>query len=485
MDINQSLDVRNTAELFPGHIEIGEEAQLAIENSYSYLQDKINATDKPIYGVNTGFGSLCQTIIPPSHIKALQKNLLISHACGVGEYVPETISRLMLLLKIKSLSFGYSGVSPKLVGRMVDFYNKGITPVVFEQGSLGASGDLAPLAHLALPLIGEGEVWIDGQRTSSKNLEFEPLELGPKEGIALINGTQFMSAYASYLLNKVHQLRYKANAIAGLSVESYDGLPEAFYPHSHQIRQQLGQRKVAEYLNNFVSDSSIVNRDKAHVQDPYSFRCIPQVHGASWDAIDHITDIVNRELNSVTDNPNVFAEDDLVLSAGNFHGQPLAINLDYLAIVLSELGSISERRTYRMLEGKRGLPLFLTESPGLNSGLMIAQYTSASIASQNKQLCTPASVDSIESSNGQEDHVSMGANAATKCFRVLNNVEQILGIELITSCRAAKFRKIQDYGSKGKLILDWASGILSLSLEDYYLSPDLLKAKKLIYQLPH
>jgi histidine ammonia-lyase len=484
MEISEAIDVREDSQLYPDTIEIGESARNRILQSFQYLQDKIKTTDRPIYGVNTGFGSLCQTIIPPSEIKTLQRNLLISHACGVGEVVPEPICRLMLLLKIKSLSFGFSGVSLPLVERMVEFYNKRITPVVYNQGSLGASGDLAPLAHLALPLIGEGEVWHNGKRTSSGQLGFEPIQLGPKEGIALINGTQFMSAYGSYILNRVHRLKHKANAVASLSLECYDALPQAFFPQSHAIRQHPGQRSVAAYVHEFLSDSTIIHSDKSHVQDPYSFRCVPQVHGASWDAFEHITEVFNQEVNSVTDNPNVFAEDDLVLSAGNFHGQPLAINLDYLSIAISEIGSISERRIYRLLEGKRGLPLFLTESPGLNSGLMIAQYTAASIASQNKQLCTPSSVDTIESSNGQEDHVSMGANAATKCLSVLQNLEQILGIEWITAYRATHFRQKDSFSSRGRAIIDWSSKQIEAPLKDYYLSPDLLKSKKLIYDLP-
>jgi histidine ammonia-lyase len=317
--------------------------------------------------------------------------------------------------------------------------------VVYQQGSLGASGDLAPLAHLSLPLIGEGEVYVENEKISTaelnKRFNLEPIVLQSKEGLALLNGTQFMSAYASYAVAQSYRLFEGFNQVAALSIEAYDARKEPFAANVNEIRNQVGQIRVASWFRNQLEGSQIMEQAKAHVQDPYSFRCIPQVHGATLDTIDHAAQIVTREINAVTDNPTVFPDDDQVVSAGNFHGQPLALILDFLAIAMAEMGSISERRTYKLISGTRGLPAFLVKNPGLNSGLMITQYTCASIVSQNKQLCTPASVDTIDSSNGQEDHVSMGANAATKLYRVLDNCQKILAIELIHAAQGLEFRR--------------------------------------------
>ncbi len=411
----------------------------------TYLDSKMESHETPIYGINTGFGSLCNVIISNENLSKLQENLVKSHACGTGEEVPHEIVKIMLLLKIQSLSYGNSGVQLITVLRLVDFYNNNILPVIYNQGSLGASGDLAPLAHLSLPLLGEGEVYFEGFRQpANKVLEkfgWEPIVLQSKEGLALLNGTQFMSSYGCYILLKAMKYSYFADVISAVSLEGFDGRIEPFNELIHYVRPHKGQINTAKRMTELLEGSQIIAQPKQHVQDPYSFRCIPQVHGASKDTIDYVKKVFKTEINSVTDNPNIFVGEDLIISGGNFHGQPLALALDFLAIALSELGSISERRTYQLISGLRGLPAFLVDNPGLNSGFMIPQYTAASIASQNKQLATPASVDSIVSSNGQEDHVSMGANAATKCLRIMDNLERILAIELMNASQAIEFRR--------------------------------------------
>ncbi|MEY3727093.1 MAG: hypothetical protein RL098_552 [Bacteroidota bacterium] len=421
------------------------ELQERIQTCRDYLDQKVANSTQLIYGINTGFGSLCDTAISTADLEALQRNLVCSHACGMGEEVPLVIVRRMLLLKVLGLSKGASGVQLATVERLLFFFNNHIYPVVYQQGSLGASGDLAPLAHLSLPLIGEGEVYFENQKISAtelnKKFNLKPIILQSKEGLALLNGTQFMSAYATYAVAEAYQLFEGFNQVAALSMEAYDARKEPFAANVNEIRNQVGQIRVAAWFRKQLEGSEIMEQAKAHVQDPYSFRCIPQVHGASLDTIDHAAQVVTREINAVTDNPTVFPEDDQVVSAGNFHGQPLALILDFLAIAMAEMGSISERRTYKLISGTRGLPAFLVKNPGLNSGLMITQYTCASIVSQNKQLCTPASVDTIDSSNGQEDHVSMGANAATKLFRVLDNCQKILAIELIHAAQGLEFRR--------------------------------------------
>ena len=426
-------------------LALSEEAIVNIEKCRKYLDDKMKLNSDPIYGINTGFGSLCNVKISNENLSKLQENLVKSHACGTGEEVPHEIVKIMLLLKIQSLSYGHSGVQLLTVQRLIDFYNNDILPVIYTQGSLGASGDLAPLAHLSLPLLGEGEVYYDGFRQpAAKVLEkmgWSPIIMQSKEGLALLNGTQFMSAYGVYCLIKADKLSYFADVIGAVSLEGFDGRIEPFTDLIHLVRPHKGQIQTAERFRDILEDSEIIAQAKAHVQDPYSFRCIPQVHGASKDAIDYAKKVFRTEINSVTDNPNVFIGEDLIISGGNFHGQPLALALDFLGIALSELGSISERRTYQLISGLRGLPAFLVNDPGLNSGFMIPQYTAASIASQNKQLATPASVDSIVSSNGQEDHVSMGANAATKTLRIVENLERILAIELLNGSQALEFRK--------------------------------------------
>lgn len=426
-------------------IALSEEAKINIQKCREYLDKKMASHDQPIYGINTGFGSLCNVKISNENLSQLQENLVKSHACGTGDEVPQEIVKIMLLLKIQSLSYGNSGVQLQTVERLVDFYNHDILPVIYTQGSLGASGDLAPLAHLSLPLLGEGEVNHEGFRQPARKvldkMGWKPIVLQSKEGLALLNGTQFMSSYGSYILLKAMKFSYLADVISAISLEGFDGRIEPFNELIHYVRPHKGQIVTAKRMTELLEDSQIIAQEKQHVQDPYSFRCIPQVHGASKDTIEYVKKVFKTEINSVTDNPNIFVEEDMIISGGNFHGQPLAMALDFLAIALSELGSISERRTYQLISGLRGLPAFLVDNPGLNSGFMIPQYTAASIASQNKQLATPASIDSIVSSNGQEDHVSMGANAATKCLKIMENLERILAIELMNASQAIEFRR--------------------------------------------
>ena len=447
-----SIEIINEIISNNSKISLSSIAKKRIKSSQVYLNKRINNSDDPIYGINTGFGSLYNQKISSKDLSQLQYNLVVSHACGVGDEVPSNIVRLILLLKIQSLSYGNSAVNLKTVERLTDMYNKEILPVIYEQGSLGASGDLAPLAHMSLPLLGLGEVDVlIGSKNPQikrikasralKDLKWNTLELGPKEGLALLNGTQFMSAYGTYALIKAKKLSYLADVIAGISLEAFDCRNDPFDKLIHNLRPHKGQIITAKNIRDILKGSEIQKRKDKHVQDPYSFRCIPQVHGASKDVIAHVESIFNTEINSVTDNPNIFENENKIISGGNFHGQTLAMAMDYLAIALSELGSISERRIFKLISGERDLPPFLIANPGLNSGMMITQYTAASIVSQNKQLCTPSSVDSIVSSNGQEDHVSMGANSATKLLKVVDNLEKILAIELLNAAQAISFRK--------------------------------------------
>jgi len=444
---DQWLTLDNVEEIITSgaQLKLSAKSKAAIEKCRKYLDDKMKSGKGLIYGINTGFGSLCNTAISKEDLSTLQSNLVRSHACGMGEEAPKEIIERILLLKILGLSKGHSGVQLATIERLIFFFNNKIFPVIYTQGSLGASGDLAPLAHMSMPLLSEGEVWVGDKRMSgkemSKHFDLKPIVLQSKEGLALLNGTQFMSAYASYCVANGKKLWSQFNLIAAMSLDAYDGRINPFQSNVNDIRQQEGQKEVASIFQNLMKGSEIINRKKEHVQDPYSFRCIPQVHGASKDSIDYFAKIVEREINAVTDNPTIFPDEDDIVSAGNFHGQPLALILDFMAIAMAEMGSISERRVYKLIGGTRGLPVFLVANPGLNSGFMIPQYTAASIVSQNKQLCTPASVDTIDSSNGQEDHVSMGANAATKLFRIIENCYSIQSIELLNAAQALEFRR--------------------------------------------
>lgn len=444
---SEHLTLDKVKEILDSHarLVLSEESIQAIEKCRRYLDTKMDDIGRPVYGVTTGFGSLCNVTIPADKLSQLQYNLVVSHACGSGETVRPEIVKLMLLLKVQSLSYGHSGAQLVTVQRLIDMFNNDILPVVYQHGSLGASGDLAPLAHLSLPLLGLGEVLYKGRIRPSAEVAAEfgwqPITLQSKEGLALLNGTQFMSAHAVWSVLKSKRLSKWADYIGAISLDAYDGRIEPFFALTHQLRPHKGQIETGERFLHLLEGSELIKRDKVHVQDPYSFRCIPQVHGAVKDCIRYVESVIEIEINSTTDNPNVFPDEDMIISAGNFHGEPIALPMDSLAVAMSELASISERRTFRLISGQRGLPSFLVAKPGLNSGFMIPQYTAASIVSQNKGLCWPASCDSIPSSQGQEDHVSMGSNSATKLVRVLDNVEEVLGIELLNAVQALEFRR--------------------------------------------
>ncbi|WP_300721486.1 histidine ammonia-lyase [uncultured Alistipes sp.] len=443
----ERLTIARLQEILEGRmpIALSEDARQRIARCREYLDNRIEHAGQPIYGITTGFGSLCDISVGRDELAQLQRNLVMSHACGTGERVPSEIVRLILLLKIQSLAYGHSGVQLQTVERLVEFYNRGILPVVYQQGSLGASGDLAPLAHLSLPLLGLGEVEYEGRQCPASEvleaLGWQPIELQSKEGLALLNGTQFMSAYGVWSLMAARRLSDWADRIGALSLDAFDGRIEPFCDEVHLIRAHRGQLATARAVRRLLEGSELIGRPKRHVQDPYSFRCMPQVHGATKDTIEYVEGVLETEINSPTDNPTVFPEEDMIISAGNFHGQPIALAMDFLAIALAELGNISERRIYKLISGARELPKFLVANPGLNSGFMIPQYTAASIVSQSKGLCMPASVDSIPSSQGQEDHVSMGSNAATKLRRVVLNTERVLAIELFNAAQALEFRR--------------------------------------------
>lgn len=426
-------------------LQLSEKSRRLITASREYLEKRLKHNQEPIYGINTGFGSLCDVPISSARLEQLQENLVRSHACGTGQPVGKAVIKLMLFLKIQSLSYGHSGVMPETVERLIEMYNNNVLPVIYEQGSLGASGDLAPLAHLSLPLLGEGEVYFMGSRRRSaevlKELGWKKLNLQAKEGLALLNGTQFMAAHGIHALLKAHRLSLLGDVVGAVSVDAFYCNMSPFDSLVHEIRPHAGQIQTAARIRKLLNGSEIAKKKKINVQDPYSFRCIPQVHGATKDTLSFAEKVILTEVNSVTDNPNIFFEEDRIISGGNFHGQPLALALDYLAIALAELGNISERRTYQLISGTRELPAFLVKDPGLNSGFMITQYAAASLVSQNKQYATPASVDSIVSSNGQEDHVSMGANAATKLLKITENVLNILAIEIFNASQALHFRE--------------------------------------------
>jgi len=426
-------------------LELSAEAKKRIQNCRDYLDKRIAESKDPLYGITTGFGSLCDKNISLDELGTLQENLIKSHACSVGTEISPLVIKLMMLLKAHALSLGHSGVQVITVQRILDFFNNDILPIVYDRGSLGASGDLAPLANLFLPLIGVGDVYYKGKKREAISVldEFgwEPVRLMSKEGLALLNGTQFMSANGVFGVLRAMHLSKKADLIAAVSLEAFDGRIEPFMDCIQQIRPHKGQIETGDAFRALLKNSEMIAHPKTHVQDPYSFRCIPQVHGAIKDAIRYVSSVLLTEINSVTDNPTIFPEEDIIISGGNFHGEPLALAYDYLAIALSELGNISERRVAQLIMGLRGLPEFLVANPGLNSGFMIPQYAAASMVSQNKMYCYSAASDSIVSSNGQEDHVSMGANAATKLYRVMDNLEFILSIELMNAAQAIEFRR--------------------------------------------
>ena len=469
-------------------IELSPEAKEKIKACRAFLDQKMAKSSEAIYGINTGFGYLQNVKVSDNQLIDLQHNLLLSHACGTGEFVPQEVVKLMLLLKIQSLAYGHSGVALETAELLVAFYNKNIVPVIYTQGSLGASGDLAPLAHLALPLIGEGEVWEGDKKVAAKTAlgkhKLKQVKLQSKEGLALINGTQFMLAYGVYILLKTQKLAAWADIVGSISADGFNCRIDSFKQDSHQIRPHRGQLETAERIFNLLKDSELLTEPGKQVQDPYSFRCMPQVHGASKDTLRYVSSVLETELNSVTDNPNIFPDNDEIISAGNFHGQPLALALDFLSIALAEWGSISERRIFQLISGQRGLPPFLIQEAGVNSGYMIPQYTAASIASENKQLCTPSSVDSIVSSNGQEDHVSMGANGATKCLRVCTNVERILAIELMNACQALSFRRPKNSSPTLEKIVSAYRKVVPVLEKDRFLALDIEKSVQFLRSHP-
>lgn len=458
-------------------LELSDDARNRIIRCREYLDEKIAKTTRPVYGVTTGFGSLCNVSVNPDQLAQLQINLMMSHACGVGDRVPNDIVKMMMLLKVQSLSYGYSGCKLDTVQRLVDFFNNDIYPVVYMQGSLGASGDLVPLAHMSLPLVGLGEVEYKGEVISGaemlKIFGWEPIHLVSKEGLALLNGTQNMSAFAVWSLLQAQKLSDWSDKIAAMSLDAYHGLLSPFTKAVHVVRPHKGQLDTAARMMELLEGSEIAATPKDYVQDPYSFRCIPQVHGAAKDTIAYVKSVIDTEINSATDNPTVCPDDDLIISAGNFHGEPIALPMDFLSIGLSELANISERRIYKLVSGTRGLPSFLVAKPGLNSGFMIAQYTAASVVSLNKSLATPSSIDSIPSSQGQEDHVSMGANAAIKLYKIVLNVERVLAIELFNAAQALEFRRPQKSSPVIEKLFDEYRKVVPFIVNDEVMYPHI------------
>lgn len=458
-------------------LELSDDARNRIIRCRKYLDEKIAKTTRPVYGVTTGFGSLCNVSVNPDQLAQLQINLMMSHACGVGDRVPNDIVKMMMLLKVQSLSYGYSGCKLDTVQRLVDFFNNDIYPVVYMQGSLGASGDLVPLAHMSLPLVGLGEVEYQGKVISGaemlKIFGWEPIHLVSKEGLALLNGTQNMSAFAVWSLLQAQKLSDWSDKIAAMSLDAYHGLLSPFTKAVHVVRPHQGQLDTAAHMMELLEGSEIAATPKDYVQDPYSFRCIPQVHGAAKDTIAYVKSVIDTEINSATDNPTVCPDEDLIISAGNFHGEPIALPMDFLSIGLSELANISERRIYKLVSGTRGLPSFLVAKPGLNSGFMIAQYTAASVVSLNKSLATPSSIDSIPSSQGQEDHVSMGANAAIKLYKIVLNVERVLAIELFNAAQALEFRRPQKSSPVIEKLFDEYRKVVPFIVNDEVMYPHI------------
>lgn len=478
----EHLSIERIGEIVYGgyQIQLSYDAQKRIVECRKYLDRKIEETTSPIYGVTTGFGSLCNVSIGQDYLAQLQINLMMSHACGTGDRVPNDIVKIMLLLKIQSLSYGFSGCQLVTVNRLIDFFNNDVYPVVYMQGSLGASGDLVPLAHLTLPLVGLGEVEYQGEVITGaellQRLEWQPIQLASKEGLALLNGTQNMGAFAVWALLQSHRLSEWADRIAAMSLDAYYGLTAPFIDAVHQVRPHKGQIATAARMRQLLEGSEIVEKPKQYVQDPYSFRCIPQVHGTVKDTIDYVASAVDVEVNSATDNPTVCPDDDLIISAGNFHGEPIAMPMDFLAITLCELANISERRIYKLVSGTRGLPSFLVANPGVNSGFMITQYTAASVVSLNKTLSTPSSVDSIPSSQGQEDHVSMGANAAIKLYKVVLNTERVLAIELFNAAQALDFRRPLKSSPAVETLHDSYRKVVPFIVDDEVMYPHIAKS---------
>ena len=465
-------------------LKLDQQTEKKVSSNRLYLDQKLENSDVLHYGINTGFGSLCNKVISSGELRKLQVNLVRSHACGLGKKVDNEMVKIMMLLKIQSLSRGYSGITLTTLKRLIYFFNHDIFPIVYEQGSLGASGDLAPLAHMSLALIGEGFVSYNNKLISAEqihiDLKIDPILLETKEGLALLNGTQFMSAYAVHAALDVSRLFDHSTKISALSLDAYNCQLSPFNSELHALRPYHGQQYISAEILKLLSESDIVKVKDKDVQDPYSFRCIPQVHGASYDVFIDFKQKVEIEINSVTDNPVIIDDKNQIISGGNFHGQPLAYIMDFLTIAIAELGSISERRVYKLISGTRGLPAFLVQNPGLNSGLMIPQYTAASIVSKNKILCQPASVDSIESSNGQEDHVSMGSISAVKLKEVIENVQRILSIELLVASQAFGFRSTRKTSPSLTNLLENFSNEVPFIEEDTVMNDLMVKSEEFL-----
>src|SRR6478735_1362747 len=463
---------------------VNDAANKKIKNSQQYVRD-IVGNNKTVYGVNTGFGILATTKISEEDTATLQHKILQSHSVGVGEAIPAEIAKLMLITKVHALAQGYSGIRLETIERIRWHIENDVLPVAPEKGSVGASGDLAPLAHLFLPLIGLGQVIYKGKRYKAQDLlkkfSLLPLNLGPKEGLALINGTQFILAFAVKAVQRMHNCLEAADIIGAMSLEALTGTKAPFDERLHALRPYKGSQLVAKRLRLLLKDSAIMQShvDCGRVQDPYSLRCMPQVHGASRNAWLHLRELTEIELNAVTDNPIILGADDTI-SGGNFHGQPLALPLDYACFAASELGNISDRRCYLLLEGKWGLPMLLMKDVGLNSGFMIPQYTTAALVTENKTLCFPSSADSIPTSLGQEDHVSMGSISGRKLSRVLDNLEFIMAIELLSACQAIEFRRPLKSSALLEFAHDLAREHVSFAEEDRIFANDILKIKNII-----
>ncbi len=475
----EKLDIGNTLALAERQLTgvLDKSTIQLVEQSRKAVQTIVD-NDQIVYGVNTGFGILANTRISSEDTRTLQYKILESHSVGVGEPVPREVARIMLITKLQSLAMGFSGVQLSTLERIIWMINNDVVPVVPEKGSVGASGDLAPLAHLFLPLIGLGEVFYKDKRMSSRNMlqmaGLQPVELGPKEGLALINGTQFILAYAVLCIQRFHNCLEAADIIGAMSLESLTGTKAPFDDRLHDLRPYQGTKLVAQRLRLLLHGSDIMQShvDCGRVQDPYSLRCMPQVHGASRNAWLHLKQLTEIELNSVTDNPIIFSANDTI-SGGNFHGQPLALPLDYVCFAAAEAGNISDRRCYLLLEGKWGLPVLLMDNVGLNSGFMIPQYTTAALVSENKTLCFPASADSIPTSLGQEDHVSMGSISGRKLFQVLENLEFILAIELMSACQAIEFRRPLKSSAILEFAHEYVRSFVSFAKEDRIFSNDI------------
>ena len=482
-----SLTTRITLGILHGEIKgvLNEQAIEQIERSRGYVEEIVHRKET-VYGINTGFGILANTKISAADTRTLQHKILQSHSVGVGEPVPQDISKLMLITKAHALARGFSGVHPETLRRILWHIDENILPVVPEKGSVGASGDLAPLAHLFLPLIGLGEIWVGNEKRPAAAVLAEhglsPLQLGPKEGLALINGTQFILAFAVSNLERMHYCLEAADIIGAMSLEALTGTKSPFDERLHALRPFKGNQLVAQRLRTMLGQSDIMQShiDCGRVQDPYSLRCMPQVHGASRNAWLHLKELAEIELNSVTDNPIIFAADDSI-SGGNFHGQPLAIPLDYACVAAAEAGNISDRRCYLLLEGKWGLPVLLMNNVGLNSGFMIPQYTTAALVTENKTLCFPASADSIPTSLGQEDHVSMGSISGRKLAQVLDNLEFILSIELMSACQAIEFRRPLKSSAVLEHSHEFVRNFVRFADEDRIFAHDINQIKSIIH----